>query len=118
MNDIGRLESCFQPLERRTPPQTLIFRVIGRDAGGQILALLERWRLAAEESGACLLGLENPTRGEICRFRNQVGEQFELDAGLFERQITLCLGQVRAPRRPFLAAALLEVLRKIGRAHV
>ena len=81
MNDIGRLESCFQPLERRTPPQTLFFRVIGRDAGGQILALLERWRLAAEESGACLLGLENPTRGEICRFRNQVGEQFELDAG-------------------------------------
>ena len=65
MNDIGRLESCFQPLERRTPPQTLFFRVIGRDAGGQILALLERWRLAAEESGACLLGLENPTRGEI-----------------------------------------------------
>ena len=113
MNDIGRLESCFQPLERRTPPQTLFFRVIGRDAGGQILALLERWRLAAEESGACLLGLENPTRGEICRFRNQVGEQFELDAGLFERQITLCLGQVRAPRRPFLAAALLEVLRKL-----
>ena len=61
MNDIGRLESCFQPLERRTPPQTLFFRVIGRDAGGQILALLERWRLAAEESGACLLGLENPS---------------------------------------------------------
>lgn len=113
MNDIGRLELCFQPLDRRTPPKTMFFRIIGRDAGGQILALLERWRMAAENSGACLPGLENPTRDEICRFRNQVGEQFELDAGLFERQITLWLGQVRPPRRPFLAAAMLEVLRKL-----
>lgn len=113
MSALDRLEACFLPLERRAPSQTWFFRLIGRDAGGRTLALLERFRQAAASGGACLEGLENPSLGESASFRQQAGGDFAMDAALFARQITLWLGQVRAAQRPVLAAAVLDALKTL-----
>lgn len=110
MEDMKLLETCFLPLGQREQSRPCFFSIIGRDAGNQLSALLERYRVLAEKDGACLGGLSNPTEEELRRFRHEAGTQFALESPLIARQVTLWLGQLRAVQRPRLCQALLDTL--------
>lgn len=118
MTDLERLKTCFLPLDRRVPSQPCFFRLIGRDAAGETLALLERFTALAAKNGACLTGLPNPTREETDRFYQEAGTQFSPNRALIDRQVSLWLGQVRPQRRPALSEAIWNALYLLQKQNV
>lgn len=111
MAGIDRLEQCFLPLDRRDTPESCFFRIIGRDAQGEILARLNRYYQLAQTGGASLQnGIGNPTGTETGRFYDAVGRQFAISRPLIERHMTVWLGQLRPVPRQSLSGTMLEAL--------
>ncbi len=106
-----RLERCFLPLDRRNPPESYFFRVIGRDRAGKAAALLDRYAALAQERGACFReGIPNPGERETARFFEVTGPQFTITQPLVERHMTIWLGQLRPAQRKTLSGVMLESL--------
>ena len=110
MTDFSGLERSFEPLGRRVPPGTVFFRVIGRDNGGVLLSMLERYRGLAQKNGLAVDGFANPSGDETREFLGKMGGAFGLARPQLERQTGLWLGQVPLALRPALTGAVQEAL--------
>ena len=133
MSSSHPLGQCFLPVEQRVPQSARFYCVIGRDAGGAVLADLQAFYQLTRSEGLYIPdGIDNPVESEITRFYSTVGERFAFTREFISRHITMWLGQVRPAQRDLLAAALAESLsllkkqgsndniirNEIGRAHV
>ncbi|MCI8493808.1 YceG family protein [Anaerotruncus sp.] len=111
MSSSHPLGQCFLPVEQRVPQSARFYCVIGRDAGGAVLADLQAFYQLTRSEGLYILdGIDNPVESEITRFYNTVGERFAFTREFISRHITMWLGQVRPAQRDLLAAALAESL--------
>ncbi len=102
---------CLLPVEQRVPQSARFYRVIGRDAGGAVLADLHAFYQLTRSEGLYIPdGIDNPVESEITRFYSTVGERFAFTREFISRHITMWLGQVRPAQRDLLAEALAEAL--------
>ena len=111
MSSSHPLGQCFLPVEQRVPQSARFYRVIGRDAGGAVLADLHAFYQLTRSEGLYIPdGIDNPVESEITRFYSAVGERFAFTREFISRHITMWLGQVRPAQRDLLAEALAEAL--------
>lgn len=111
MIGINSLEICFLPLDRRDPPSSCFFRIIGHDSQGSILTLLKKYYKLVQSSGIYILdGIPNPAEPETARFFAAAGSQFTFSKPLIERHMTVWLGQLRTNQRQILSEAVMEAL--------
>ena len=111
MSSSHPLGQCLLPVEQRVPQSARFYRVIGRDAGGAVLADLHAFYQLTRSEGLYIPdGIDNPVESEITRFYSTVGERFAFTREFISRHITMWLGQVRPAQRDLLAEALAEAL--------